>query len=117
MQEELLLSQTNDSEQGAGELNSQLNRTLRCIAAHLQRYGSELQLLAEIIAHVSKWRQEFLTSSLEITEENRPGIGDMPLQRLFDQMLCNVTSMKRFEEELQHKTESLLALVTAPRAE
>ena len=86
-----------------------LNRALHSIAAHLQRYGSELTSTEETLSDIIRHHDQFLS---DVKVEGLRHVAD-------DNLVCNglndITShlwqVKAFLLELETKLENILALV------
>jgi hypothetical protein len=106
--EEELLSEEKQPPEESSKLNSELSRRLHCMASHLHRYGSEIASLQETINDVRKQGTEFHQISvtlppctLGMSKEMSGG---------FEQLSSQAASIKRFRDELQLKTDNVLAL-------
>lgn len=90
-------------------LNSGTNRALHCMTAHLHRYGSELELLTETVHKIAAFHNRFhrIFEDQGLTSANSyetvcQGIG---------LITTHLSSISRFRNELQLKTDNVLALV------
>ena len=90
-------------------LSSGTNRALHCMTAHLHRYGSELELLTETVQQIAKFHNCFHQifedqglASANSYEKVCQGIG---------LITTHLSSISRFRNELQLKTDNVLALV------
>ena len=90
-------------------LNSETNRSLHCMTAHLHRYGSELALLTETVQEIAKVHSHFHRMF------EAQGLTDNNSYEAFCQAIGLITthlsSISRFRNELQLKTDNVLALV------
>jgi hypothetical protein len=89
------------------QVSTELNRALHSIAAHLQRYLSELKYLQAIVKDLSS--DYGLVHEDEISSGNRHGY-DMAT-RGYAQVLSQVDAAYEFAAELEKKTQNILALV------
>lgn len=90
-------------------LDSEINRSLHCMTAHLHRYETELALLEETVQEIAKFHNRFY----QVFEDKGPtgaksheiicqGIG---------LITTHLSSIRRFRNELQLKADNVLALV------
>lgn len=108
----------NLSRQGE-DFNQTLNKTLHTMAAHLHRYGSELGTIADIVDHVEKRFEEttVLASSseddaLNDTGDIIPRRGRQRTRSPIDQVRSQLKDIDTFRQELERKTQNILALVS-----
>ncbi|KAH8743418.1 hypothetical protein BGZ57DRAFT_980425 [Hyaloscypha finlandica] len=94
---------------GSFKLNSETNRSLHCMAAHLHRYSSELQLLADIVEDIRRYNSTFHSTFLKLGL--RPETDPSPIIQGVDQIACQVSALCGFRNELQLKTDNVLALL------
>jgi hypothetical protein len=79
------------------------------MAAHLHRYGSELALIQEIFQDIKSFQDEF--HKTEHCGLRNPGRSEA-LSQGFGQLTSQLASISRFRDELQLKTDNVLALVS-----
>ena len=91
-------------------LNSETNRALHCMTAHLHRYGSELELLTETVQKIADFHNRFH----RIFEDQ--GLASANSYETVCQgielITTHLSSTSRFRNELQLKTDNVLALVS-----
>jgi len=94
----------------AGDLNTEMNRELHIMTAHLHRYGSELGWFEDIVADISTYHKRFFLGQLDdIKELESAG------QRLsvgIAQVASQLKAVNCFRQELENKTRNILALVS-----
>lgn len=106
----LLVDDEEPSSENASRLNSETNRTLHCMAAHLHRYGSELALLQEIVQDIKRFQDEFHQNE----QRGLPNLGrSEALSQGLGQLTSQLASISRFRDELRLKTDNVLALVSS----
>ena len=90
-------------------LNSETNRSLHCMTAHLHRYGSELALLAETVQEIAKFHSQFH----QVFEDQGPtgAKSHETICQGIGLITTHLSSISRFRNELQLKTDNVLALV------
>jgi hypothetical protein len=97
-----------ESTEVVADTNAVLNRALRCILAHLHRYESELSLLDDTVRDICSYHLEFFHHFLASKESHVYGT----LTKGFEQIASQVTSIMHFRNEMQHKADNVLALVS-----
>jgi hypothetical protein len=107
-QEEALLGEE-ETTRASEDMTSGLNRALRCILAHLHRYESELSLLNETVQDICAYHAEFHRSYLPQGSDET----DATLAKGFEQIASQVASIVHFRDEMQHKADNVLALVSS----
>lgn len=90
-------------------LNSGTNRALHCMSAHLHRYGSELELLKEIIQKMANFQKSF--HRIFEDQGHDSGASYQADCQIFGMVATHLSSISRFRDELQLKTDNVLALV------
>jgi hypothetical protein len=81
------------------------------MAAHLHRYGSELGWFEDIVSDISKHHEQFFKDVPSKSGDTRTLAG----QRLsigLVQIASQLKAVNTFRQELQHKTQNILALVS-----
>jgi hypothetical protein len=100
------------SDEASFQINSETNRCLHCMAAHLHRYGSELSLTSDIVQDLKKYNtdyhQTFVDNGLR---PHHPTEGLEAIIRGIDQISSQLSAIRAFRDELQLKTTNVLALV------
>ncbi|KAJ9620743.1 hypothetical protein H2204_012153 [Knufia peltigerae] len=102
----------NNLESQREDFNNNLNKTLHTMTAHLHRYGSELGRLADIFDHVGQ-------EVVELYDHTGKGTRDDALQARLRQHTVLAMAQTRsqlqdinvFRQELEHKTQNILALL------
>ena len=82
------------------------------MAAHLHRYGSELGWFEDIVADLSVHHDRFFETQPGQTDETGTRAG----QRLsigLVHIAAQLKAVNTFRQELQHKTQNILALVSS----
>ncbi|KAH7327541.1 hypothetical protein BKA65DRAFT_68732 [Rhexocercosporidium sp. MPI-PUGE-AT-0058] len=94
---------------GEFRLNSEMNRALHCMAAHLHRYSSELVLMTEIVDDVRKYNSAFheMLVRFGLRSENE----ESTVMTGIEQISSQVSALCGFRNELQLKTDNVLALL------
>jgi hypothetical protein len=95
---------------GEFKLNSEMNRALHCMAAHLHRYSSELALIGEIVDDVRRYNSAFHESFVKLGL--RPENGRDSVTAGIEQIASQVSALCGFRNELQLNTDNVLALVS-----
>jgi hypothetical protein len=78
------------------------------MAAHLHRYGSELGWFEDIVSDLSVYHNEFFSVYHGQTEE-----AGQRLSAGFVHIAAQLKAVNTFRQELQHKTQNILALVSS----
>lgn len=107
--EEILLIEDQPSNETYSQLNSETNRALHCMTAHLHRYGSELTLLAEIVQDLKQYNTHFHQKFVD--RGLRSDVAIDSISRSLGQITTQLSSVSRFRDELQLKTDNVLALL------
>ncbi len=84
-----------------------INRALHAIAAHLQRYTSELTSMEDTMNAIVKAHQSVLSSA----ESQMSNATFKRVEDGFNQAASHLKAAKAFELELEKKIENILALV------
>jgi hypothetical protein len=79
------------------------------MVAHLYRYGSELALLAEIVEDIKQYNRDFDQKFVDMGIRKAEAI-DL-VWRDLRHITTQLSSISRFRDELQLKTDNVLALV------
>ena len=86
-----------------------MNRSLHCMAAHLDRYGSELEYLAGIINDLEWYNKEFDADFVDAGIRS-PHILGQSLQS-FGEITTQMKAISCLRNEMQQKISHVLALV------
>lgn len=105
MQGGLGFSQPPTEESSTEDLNTQISRALHTMAAHLHRYGSELGWFEDIVSDISAHHEKFFQDVGNEAAGQRLSVGLV-------QIASQLKSVNTFRQELQHKTQNILALVS-----
>ena len=107
--QELRLQSEVDSNASVPTAFGGLNRALHSIAAHLQRYGSELasmeDTLSDIIRHHHDWLED------QSSDVNKIAVRENLVCNGLDEMASQLRQVKAFLVEVKNKLENILALV------
>lgn len=106
----MLLTEEEPSEETRAQLNSETNRALHCMAAHLYRYGSELASISETVQNIGQYHSDF--HQMYVERGIRTADSFETLIRGLAQITTHLSSITRFRDELQLKTANVLALVS-----
>lgn len=87
-----------------------LNRALHSIAAHLQRYGSELTSTEETLSDIIRHHDQFLSGAK--LEGLRPIADDNLVCNGLNEITSHLRQVKAFLLELETKLKNILALVS-----
>ena len=79
------------------------------MAAHLQRYDSELGLLSDIVGDIKRYNNEFHQEFVDRSIRAADALEF--ITRSLEQITSQLSAISRFRDELQLKTNSVLALV------
>ncbi|OCK94767.1 uncharacterized protein K441DRAFT_659662 [Cenococcum geophilum 1.58] len=107
--EETLLVKRQQEIESFSQLNSETNRALHCMTAHLQRYGSELALLADVVQDIKKYNTNFHHKFVDSGLRSAASF-DL-VSRSLEQITTQLSSITRFRDELQLKTDNVMALL------
>lgn len=107
--EETLLVERQQETESFSQLNSETNRTLHCMTAHLYRYGSELALLTDIVQDIKTYNTTFHDKLVNCGL--RPDASSELVSRSLEQITTQLSSVTRFRDELQLKTNNVMALL------
>lgn len=88
------------------DFNNNLNKILHAMAAHLHRYGSELGRFADIVDHIEK---QFKEMGLQSDTENDV---QCRTSSAIEQVKSQLKDINTFRQELEYKTQNILALVS-----
>lgn len=107
--QELCLQMEVDSSTSVPTAFGVLNRALHSIAAHLQRYGSELASMREALSDIVRHHNDFLKGARAVPFDparhtNLVGDG-------LDELVAHLRQVEAFLQELKVKVENILALV------
>jgi hypothetical protein len=94
-------------------MNTEINKALHTMTAHLHRYGSELGWLQDIVSDISAHHASYhedRTAHREVVKISAGGRVSLGLRQVGSQLKA-VTS---FRQELENKTRNILALVSLP---
>ena len=86
-----------------------LNRALHSIAAHLQRYGSELASMEDALSDIIRQHHQWLTDLR--SNGNEIVAGENLVCYGLDHIASHLRQVKAFLTELKTKLENILALV------
>ena len=89
-----------------------MNRSLHCMAAHLHRYGSELECLAGTIEDIEWYNKEFDTDFVNAGIRSLHALGQF--LRSFGEITAQMKAISSFRDEMQQKIDNILALVMSP---
>ena len=103
MQEEV------DSNASAPTTFGTLNRALHSIAAHLQRYGSELASMEETLSDIVKHHKAFMSAMH--TRHNDSEEESSVVSHGLNEIVSHLRQVRAFLQELKAKLENILALV------
>ena len=94
------------------DFNNNLNKTLHTMTAHLHRYGSELGRLADIVDHVGQEAAELYDYTGNGSREGalRARLRQRTVLAMA-QIRSQLQDVNVFRQELEHKTQNILALV------
>ena len=109
--QELCLQKEVDSNASVPTAFGALNRALHSIAAHLQRYGSELASIEEALLDIVRHHDEFLSGAR--SEGFRPVADDNIVCNGLNDVASHLRQVKIFLLELNTKLENILALVNS----
>ena len=110
MQEEMLLVEDRSSSETGTNLNSETNRALHCMAAHLYRYGQELSTLTDLVQSIKQYHTTF--NQVFIDQGFRTAQTSKSLSRGLGRITTQLSAISGFRNELQLKTDNVLALVS-----
>jgi hypothetical protein len=109
-EEELIRQDLKDED--LSSINAHTNQSLHCMAAHLHRYGSELQSFCDVVQDIklyNSWlHDEFVACG--IRHDNSFG----SIATTLDQIASYLSAISGFRDELQQKIDNILALVGLP---
>ena len=80
------------------------------MTAHLQRYGSELALLADVVQDIKKYNTSFHDKFVDSGLRSATSF-DL-VSRSLEQITTQLSSITSFRDELQLKTDNVMALVS-----
>ncbi|KAH7157288.1 hypothetical protein B0J13DRAFT_167676 [Dactylonectria estremocensis] len=92
------------------QLNAKTNRSLHCIAAHLQRYDSELQLFSKILEQAKSYNLTCHRYFLRLLARRSEQDLDWVLTAL-GRVESMLTALRTFREELQQKATNVMGLL------
>ena len=104
----MLLVEDESTANTLSRLDSETNRALHCMAAHLYRYGSELSLLAEIVEDIKQYNQDYDQEFVNSEARTAGSIGSIVTE--LRHISTQLSSLSRFRDELYRKTDNILAL-------
>lgn len=82
------------------------------MAAHLHRYGSELTLITGVVDDLRKYNQDYHQDFVDASL--RPAEGLEPVSQGIERIKSHLSTIRTFRDELQLKTDNILALVRLP---
>ena len=101
-----------DSETSAPSAYGTLNRALHSIAAHLQRYGSELASMDDLLSDIVEHHQTF--SRARNSPDKDTQREDVVVCEALSEVSSHLKQVRAFLQELKTKLENILALVSYP---
>ncbi|KAH8890696.1 hypothetical protein GQ53DRAFT_794693 [Thozetella sp. PMI_491] len=108
--EEALLRQDLSAGSDLLEVNAKTNRSLHCIAAHLQRYDSELQLSSRIVEQARSYNRTCHHHLVQrLTRRSEEDL-DWVLTAL-GRVDSTLVALRTFREELQQKATNVMGLL------
>ncbi|KAF4331823.1 hypothetical protein FBEOM_14404 [Fusarium beomiforme] len=108
--EEALLRQDLTAGGDLLKLNAKTNRSLHCIAAHLQRYDSELQLFSNILEQARSYNLTCHRYFVRLLARRSEQDLDWALTAL-GRVESMLTALRTFREELQQKVSNVMGLL------
>jgi hypothetical protein len=112
VQEKRLQDQMDNSNLQTEDFNNVLNKALHTMTAHLHRYGSELERLADIVGHVKWQHQGFFANRSDKGAHPTIGAETQRMQLGMIQISSQLEAVNSFRQELEDKTKNILALVS-----
>ncbi|KIX09412.1 uncharacterized protein Z518_00492 [Rhinocladiella mackenziei CBS 650.93] len=106
--EEILINQDLSSEE-LSQFNTDTNRSLHCMAAHLHRYGSELTQLSEIVQDFKWYNNDFHDEFVRLGLREKDALEGF--LRGLDHVNTQVCSTSKFRDELEQKINNVLAVL------
>jgi predicted nucleic acid-binding Zn-ribbon protein len=111
VQEKRLQDQMDNSNLQTEDFNNVLNKALHTMTAHLHRYGSELERLADIVEHVKWQHQGFFANRSDKDAHPTVEAETQRTQLGIIQISSQLEAVNSFRQELEDKTKNILALV------
>ena len=93
------------------DFNNSLNKTLHIMTAHLHRYGYELGRFADIVEHVKRQYEEFCSHTRRDGAVALGTLSNQLILSVINQLNSQLQDVDAFRQELEHKTQNILALV------
>jgi hypothetical protein len=94
-------------------LNTEINKALHTMTAHLHRYGSELGWLGDIVADISQHHTSYHKYLVTHGAKADDSAGERISLGLL-QVTSQLNAVTSFRQELENKTRNILALVSQP---
>ena len=107
---ELSLQKEIDSESSAPSAYGTLNRALHSIAAHLQRYGSELVSMEDVLSDIVEHHQTFSRTRIPPNKDTQRE--SVVVCEALNEVSSHLKQVRAFLQELKAKLENILALVS-----
>jgi oligoendopeptidase F len=106
IRQESLLQDEVDGDTPASDTYSLVNRALHAIAAHLQRYNSELSSVRDTLNALRDYDKRCRDSSSDSTADTGADTSST-----FGQLTTQLMQVHTFQHELSEKLQNILALV------